>query len=322
MLFRRRKAKNRRSGRDRVLDVKLHSKQVRAARVRWLTRALVWSVGMLASAVGIWRGSQWAVEEFVYRNPTFAIEEIAVQTDGIIPQEQLREWTNVRPGENLFVVDPQNVRRFLKFNSLIRDAAVERVLPDTLSVRVTEREPIAQFMIWEKAAPDALFQPVMFYLDEEGFVLTPSDLPKLSRQITEHFEHLPRLLGADGREIRRGQPVASARILAALRFIAEFRRSPMAELVELREVDVSLPPVLAVVTARNSIITFGYDALPAQLQRWRAVHEYAQMTAKSIATLDLSVSNNVPARWQEASSVLPAPSPPVNPFPRYKKKHV
>ena len=92
----RRKAKNRRFERSNVLEVKMHSKHVRARRVRLLSRALAGTLGMLLAVVGIWRGAEWAVDEFVYRNTTFAIQEIDVQTDGIISREQLREGMGVK----------------------------------------------------------------------------------------------------------------------------------------------------------------------------------------------------------------------------------
>jgi cell division septal protein FtsQ len=269
----------------------------------------------------IWRGAEWAVDEFVYRNPTFAIQEIDVQTDGIISREQLREWTGVKPGDNLFAVDLQNVKRFLRLNSLIQDAAIDRVLPHTLWVRVTEREPIAQFTTWQKPSPEAPLQPIMFYLDEEGYVLTPSDLPTLPAQMAEHFEYLPKLTGVDGREIRRGRPVPSARIQVALRLVTEFGQSALAALVDLQEIDVSTPQVLVVTTRQGSRITVAYEGLDAQLQRWRIVHDYAAATAKSIATLDLSVSNNVPARWLEAAMAPPLQPRGLKPS-RYRKKHV
>jgi hypothetical protein len=69
------------------------------------------------------------------------------------------------------------------------------------------REPIAQFTTWQKSSPDATLRPVMFYLDEEGYVLTPTDVPELSAQMAEHFQYLPRLMGVDGREIRKGGAV-------------------------------------------------------------------------------------------------------------------
>ncbi len=317
----RRKAKNRRFKRDNILEVKMHSKQVRARRARIVGRAVAWTLGMLLAILGIWRGAEWGVDEFVYRNPTFAIQEIDVQTDGIISREQLRAWTGVKLGENLFAVDLQNVKRFLKLNSLIQDAAVDRLLPGTLRVRVTEREPIVQFTTWQKTSPDATLQAIMFYLDEEGYVLTPADLPKLSPQMTEHFNDLPKLMGVDGLEIMRGRPVNSPRLHAALRMVAEFGRSPMAPVADLQEIELAQPQVLVVTTRQGSRITIGYELLAAQLHRWRIVHDYAAAATKSIATLDLSVSNNVPARWHEAA-LLPPAQPRSLKLPSYKKRHV
>jgi cell division septal protein FtsQ len=313
------KRKNRRFKRDNLLEVKLHSKQVRARRVRILSRCAAWTLGLLLAVAGIWHGLEWAVDQFVYRNPTFAIQEIDVRTDGIIPREQLQEWTGVRLGENLFAVDLQNVKRFLKLNSLVQDAAVDRVLPSTLRVRVIEREPIAQFTTWQRPSAEAALQPVMLYLDEEGYVLTPSDLPKLSARMAEHFKYLPKLAGVEGSEVRTSHPIVSARIRAALRLIDEFSQSSMAAMVDLTDVDVSISQILVATTRQGSQITFGYGIPDIHLHRWRLVHDYAVAASRSIATLDLSVSNNVPARWHEAAP--PAQPKPLN-LSRYKKKHV
>ena len=37
--------------------------------------------------------------------PTFAIQRIDVQTDGVIAPDQLRRWSGVKPGENLIALD-------------------------------------------------------------------------------------------------------------------------------------------------------------------------------------------------------------------------
>jgi len=315
------KPKNRRFERDNVLEVKMHSKHVQAMRIRMFSCTMAWALGTLLTILLVWHGADWAVDEFIYRNPTFAIREIDVQTDGIISREQLRDWTGVKLGDNLFGVDLRNLKRYLKLNSVIQDAAVERVLPSTLRVRVVEREPIAQFPAWHKPWPSATLVPITFYLDEEGYVLTPADLPKLSAQMAEHFDHLPKLLGVDRREITKGKPVNSVRIQAALRLIAVFSRSPMAELVDLQDIDLAASQLLEVTTRQGSKIIFGYESMENQLQRWRIVHDYAITAGKGIATLDLSVSNNVPARWHEAALAPPVSPKSIKP-PRYKRKHV
>ena len=62
----------------------------------------------------------------------------------MIAPEQLRRWTNVKPGANLIALDLASVKRNLELVSAIDSVSVERVLPCTLKVRVTERVPVAQ----------------------------------------------------------------------------------------------------------------------------------------------------------------------------------
>jgi hypothetical protein len=188
-------------------------------------------------------------------------------------------------------------------------------------VRVTEREPIAQFPAWHKPSPNHILVPITFYLDEEGYVLTPSDLPKLSAQLAEHFDHLPKVMGVEPREIAKGKPVSSAKLHAALRLIRAFSQSEMAEVVDVLEIDISIPQLLELTTRDGSKVTLGYEDLPKQLQRWRIVHDYALTIGRHLASLDLSVSNNVPARWHDSDPEMPAAPRQLKPI-RYKKKHV
>ena len=135
------------------------------------------------------------------------------------------------------------------------------------------------------------------------------------------FDTLPTLTGVAGVDLRPGHRVESRQIQAALRLILEFTRSPMLGLVDLTAVDLSVPQILQVSTSQGAVVTFGIESLHLQLQRWRRVHDFALQTGRSVASLDLSVSNNVPARWA-AGGVSPAPrAQPVKPSP-YKKKHV
>ena len=55
--------------------------------------------GLFAVTAGVflaWRGSQWGLNALLYDNKAFAIQEIDVQTDGVIALDQLRRWTGVR----------------------------------------------------------------------------------------------------------------------------------------------------------------------------------------------------------------------------------
>jgi hypothetical protein len=113
--------------------------------------------------------------------------------------------------------------------------------------------------------------------------------------------------------------VQSPQVLAALKWIATFDQSPMADLVTIQEIDVSIPNLLLVSTLEGAFITFGLADFDVQINRWHLVFEHARRSSKAISSLDLSVSNNVPVTWLEAS-LLPPPKP--KPPRATRKKHV
>src|SRR2546430_881071 len=135
MLFNR-KIRNRRLGREHVLDVKLRSSQVRAARIRVLALTGGILFGLLLGGYGLWRGVEWGMDKLVYENKAFAIETLDIQTDGSIPPDQLRHWARVRTGQNLFAIDLIRIRRDLEMAPLIQSVSIERILPHTLRIRV------------------------------------------------------------------------------------------------------------------------------------------------------------------------------------------
>ncbi|PYK98093.1 MAG: hypothetical protein DME19_13855, partial [Verrucomicrobia bacterium] len=96
-----RKLKNRRLGRGHVLDVKLRTKEARAARLRLASAALGLALGTVTGLYLLWRAGDWTLDRLVFKNDVFAIRELDIRTDGSIPIEQLRRWAGVNPGDNL-----------------------------------------------------------------------------------------------------------------------------------------------------------------------------------------------------------------------------
>jgi hypothetical protein len=160
-------------------------------------------------------------------------------------------------------------------------------------------------------------------LDGAGYVIEPLDPRQRAMPLTQVEVQLPLLGGVNPMDLKTGHRVESPQVRVALNLIAEFEHSPMAGLVDLRRIDVSSPGVLTVTTGQGSEVTFGVQDLSQQLRRWRDVYDFGQRMRKAIASLDLAVSNNIPARWLEASAV-PPPSPKAlnTPTPRTKRKNV
>ena len=315
-----RRQKNKRNSRGHVLDVKLRSDQVRASRMRLGALAFGVTFGTAFGLYLLWRTGEWAMNRLVYENRAFAIQQIDVQTDGVISLEQLRRWSGVKPGQNLFALDLARVKRDLEMVPQVGFVSLERILPATLRIRVNEREAVAQVNLPHANGRGGV-EVSVFHLDPEGFVMSPLDPRQFTTPPGQLEEALPVLIGVGLHELQPGHRLESPAVQAALRLITEFAHSPMAGLVDLRRIDVASPEILVVTTGQGSEVTFGLQNLERQLRRWREIHDQGQRQNKSLATLDLAVTNNIPLRWLQVSAD-PINSPKAPKTLRNKKKNV
>ncbi len=312
--------RNRRQGRGHVLDVKLRSDQARAGRVRLLTIAGAIVFGTVFSLYLIWRTGEALLDKFVYENPDFAIQSIEIQTDGVIPAETIRSWSGVRLGQNLIGLDLAGVKRNLELVSMLEAVSVERILPQTLRIRVAERTPVAQIDVPHLDPAGGLVFSV-FELDARGVVLQPEDprkctIPALQLDIT-----LPVVLWTNLSQLQPGRRLNSPQLQGALQLIAAFRHSPMFGLADLRQLDVSAPGVILATTVQGSQITFGLQQPDRQLRRWRQIYDWGFQQRKTIATLDLALENDIPVNWVLANADPEINSKPVKPA-KFRRKNV
>ena len=302
MWFKREQNKNRRLYRHNVLDVKLRSDQVRANRTRLGLFLFLAVVGPFFGIYLLWRVGEVALNAFVYENNDFAIQQVDIKTDGVIAPEQLRRWTGVKPGANLIALDLAAVKRNLELVSVIDSVSVERVLPRTLKIRVTERDPIAQVNVPRADGANGIAVAV-FQLDADGMVMQPLDPRLCIVPLAQMKSELPLISGMNAFQLQPGRRLELPAVQSALKLIAAFASSPMAGLVDLRRVDVSAPGVLVATTGQGSQITFAPDNPEQQLRRWRQIYDFGKQANKGdIASLDLAVGNNVPVRWMLASA--------------------
>jgi len=305
----RREQKNRRIRRGHVLEVKLRSDRVRANRLRLAALAFGVLFGTVFGLYLVWRAGDWTLDHFIYENPQFAIQNLDVQTDGVISPDQLRRWAQVRPGDNLLALDLATVKRNLEMVSTIESVSVERVLPRTLRIRVTERQPVAQVNV-PSEDPAGKIEVTVFEFDADGYVMQPLDPRLCVMPLAQVSDQLPVLTGVNVYQLQPGRRVDLPQVQAALQLIIAFKHSPMAGLVDLRSIDVSEPEVLVATTAQGSEITFALDDFDQQLARWRGIYDVGLRINKMIATLNLAVPNNIPARWLDASTP-PGGAPPA-----------
>jgi cell division septal protein FtsQ len=311
------KRRNRRFGeREHLLDVKLRTSQTRTARLRIIGACLA-VVVLLAAA---WRGGQWLLDYTIYKNDAFAIQQIDVQTDGVLNAETIRHWARVKTGQNLMALDLARVQRDLELQPPVQFAAVERVLPHTLKLSVNERDPIAQTLITLGRTGGEVEQ-VIYDFDEDGYAMTPLD-PRWRTAPPPAGERLPILVDVPAGDVQLGRPAESPQIRGALQLISELDHSPMAGMVELKSISVAVPEILQVTTSQGTEVTFSLNDFGAQFRRWRLICDQYQKWGRAITWLDLSIANNLPVRSIALNGVQPLPLLHSVKPPRTRKKHV
>jgi cell division septal protein FtsQ len=324
MWFRREiKNRNRRIGREHVLDVKLRSDQVRAARVRVATILFCLLFGTFFGIYLLWRTGEVLLDKFVYENPDFAVLNIEVHTDGVLSLPQLRGSSNVRIGANLIRLDLAEVKRNLEMDSTVETASVERVLPHTLRIFVTERSPVAQVNT-PCVDQNGTYSFAVTQLDAKGVAMKPRDPRQCVVSMADLNPQLPVIVGLNTTKLKQGDTVPAAdlpRAQAALGLVTAFSHSAMAGLVDLRSVDISTPGVLVVTTGQGGQITFRTDNFDQQLARWRKIFDLGVSQQRSIASADLAVENNIPVRWLNVGPQPAAPKP-KNSNPKNRRTNV
>lgn len=319
-MFFARKLRNRRLGGGAALDVKLRSDQVRAGRARLAAVCLGVTFATVFGVYLLWRAGEWAMDRLLYENDAFAIKTISVVTDGVIAPDQLRRWAGVKPGDNLMALDLRRVRRDIELAPAVAAVAVERVLPGTLRIRVTERAPVARLHL-PRVHPATGLEIADLLLDAGGWVMPPVDPSERAAPAAPGVEDLPLITGVSAAEARVGRHTEAPRVRAALEMLARFQESPLAGALALRRVDVSAPEVLVVTTDEGGDVTLAPRDFERQFLRWREIRERGLLHGRVLASLDLAVTNNIPALWMEAGPDTENTAPRVPARPARRPAH-
>jgi cell division protein FtsQ len=177
----------------------------RPAPPRWLKPAL--RTGAVALALGMFGGGFWWLDRsgqtsaaIDWANRTtdrigagfgLSVREILVQGRGESDRAAVLYAIGSGRGEPILAFDPKGAKERLEALPWIRKATVERRLPDTIFVRLDERQPLA---LWQKDGRFAL-------VDHDGDVIQRTGL--------ERFRQLPLIIGD-------GAPAHASALLATL----------------------------------------------------------------------------------------------------------
>jgi cell division protein FtsQ len=127
------------------------------------------------------------------------IEEVLVEGRARTESEEILARLGLETGRPILAVDPEAARAALEALPWVRSATVERQLPGTVYIRLTEREPLA---LWQD-------QGVIQVIDRDGMVIAGVE--------ARRFAHLPLVVGPDA-------PAHAATLIAVMNSEPELRQ--------------------------------------------------------------------------------------------------
>ncbi|HTU47298.1 MAG TPA: FtsQ-type POTRA domain-containing protein [Bryobacteraceae bacterium] len=261
------------------------------AGVRWMRFAawLVAGVLLMVSGLFAWHRT----EEFLIQDNRFRLveaDDFAGQSPNLIVEgihyasaSQIRHVFAEDFGRSLYLVPIQKRRQQLLEIDWVEDAAVSKIWPNTLRVRIHERKPVA-FVRLRPNHRDGMSQLAL--IDKDGYILRP--------RVAARFT-LPVITG-----IREGEPLENrrARVHRVLGMLKEL--GPLAE--QISEVNVSDPNDLIVSEhVENNVVNLmlGDENYTDRLQNFLVNYGEIKTKRPDAKTLDLRVDGAITTVGEE-----------------------
>lgn len=255
--------------------------------LRW-GRFIFWLLAgmfLMVSTLFAWRRT----EEFLIKDDRFRIpdaEELAAPNPGLLiegvhyaPASQIRHVFAEDFGRSLYLVPIRKRRNELLQIAWVEDASVSRIWPDTISVRIRERVPVA-FVRLPPNHNDGLYQLAL--IDSHGYILRPRMKAKFT---------LPVIRGVREEETLENRRARVRRVLSMLKELG-----PLGD--EISEINVADPNNLIVAErVKDGVVNLmlGDENYADRLRNFLLNYEEIKARRPNTTTLDLRVDGLITA---------------------------
>lgn len=288
---RNRRAPAARSSREQLLDVRVRRSTARRRRTHRAFSVVLGLVLWTGLAAGAWFGFQAVVNKFFLQNPTYDLRVVNADLDDLMSKDEMLRLTGIQPGTNIFRLDLARAEHTLQRIDQIDTVSFQRDWPDTLTVKLTKRVPVA----WLARAGDSdLSAGRGLLLDAEGRTMQPY-------RVEPDYWRLPVIYVADPALVQQGDTLAVADLRVALDLLVERSRRPDC-LLDIRSIDATKGFALEVTTADKTLVTFAPEELPTQLDRLQKLLAHSKETGRQLESVNLIPKKYTPVRFLLAST--------------------
>jgi len=304
-IFRSKKTRGRRPARKRRRDHLLEVTATAETERRRRNQKILLYAGEAVVVLGIiafsWLGIRALLDSQIFSNPQYQVRVIEVDTDGVMTREQALEKTGIREGLNIFSLNLESAQRALAMIPEIKNAKVERILPDCVSIKMEARHPVA-WVAPRDTGEDPSAMPAACLVDSEGVTMKPENFQS-------SHARLPVVYGVPTEQWRPGDTIDIPELLPAIELFARAAERANPD-VTLRAADISKGWCILAWGDQQSRYTFGPTDIPSQLDRLQMILAHVGRTSQKIATANLMPERNTPVTFvgdpPPAEVVVPA----------------
>lgn len=305
-LFRSNKTRGRRSPRrrrDHLLEVTATAETERRRRKQRIILYAGEAVVLLGLLAFAWVGIRALVSAQFTKNTDYNVRVVEVNADGTMTREEVLAITGIREGLNIFSLNLETAQRALTSIPEIKAARVERILPDTVTIDIDARRPVAWVAPADTGADPSTMETACL-VDNDCVMMKPDGFEA-------GYTRLPVVYGIPTHQWQPGDRIALPELRAALELFTRASERTNPEVV-LRAADVSKGWCIQAWSDPLTRFTFGLDNMPAQLDRLQFIMIHVGQTSRKIATANLIPERNTPVTFQgELPTAEPAATSPV-----------
>lgn len=291
--FRRKKTRSRRPARKRRRDHLLEVTATAETERRRRNQKLFLYGGEAVVVLGIiafsYIGIRALLDSQIFRNPQYAVRVVEVNTDGVMPREEALEKTGIREGLNIFSLNLDSAQRALTVIPEIKSAKVERILPDSVSIQIEARRPVA-WVAPRDTGEDPSAMETACLVDMDCVMMKPESLRAAHAR-------LPVIYGVPTEQWRLGDPIEIPALRQSLELFVRASERSNPDIV-LRAADISKEWCILAWAEPGTRYTFGTADIPAQLDRLQMILAHLATGTRKIATANLIPERNTPVTFQ------------------------
>lgn len=302
----------RRNGDFQKLHIKVSSPRIVMLQVMsGLGKAM--KVLMVLALLGLigWGGYR-GLNHLFLGNEKYKLQEIKLETNGHLDEARLLQITGIDKDASIFAINTADLSEELRGLPEVIDCKVERRLPGTLKVTITERVPAVWLESQELGYPGR--QDGGILADKDGITFP------CEGNMWESSRDLPVIVvrGAKDDSFVHGSKMKHPEVMRALHLIKTFEVKQVRAQWQAERVVLVNDYSLEAVCNDGTRAIFGMYDHERQLDDFVSICEHTLQTRRTIRHINLIPKKNIPVKFTgDALLVKPLRAPtPVNPDAR------